>query len=129
MRDPLQSRMGREEKRKVRMLSRPPKAPLLASKLKTAMWGSDSFVGVGKGLPASPPLSAPSFSSLSGQGHSPSTAQQKQEFRKGNRALSPRHHTRTNHNPLIGIAALGVLFVGSVLPENTKEDKELKSKW
>lgn len=113
MRDPLQSRMGREEKRKVRMLSRPPKAPLLASKLKT-MWGSDSSGGVGKGLPASPPLSAPSFPSLSGQGHSPSTAQQKQEFRKGNRALSPRHHTRTNHNPLIGIAALGVLFVGSV---------------
>lgn len=83
MRDPLQSRVGREEKRKVRMLSRPPKAPLLASKLKTAMWGSDSSGGVGKGLPASPPLSAPSFPSLSGQGHSPSTAQQKKEFRKG----------------------------------------------
>lgn len=52
------------------MQSKSPRPPLLAPKLKPAMWGSDSLGEVvGEGLPASLPLSAPSFPSLSGQGH------------------------------------------------------------
>lgn len=85
--------------------------PPLAPKLRPAVWGSGS--GGWERACQWPLFSAPSFPSLAGQGHSPSSGQERKELSSG--ALPPRHLTKINQNPLTGIAGK-VLFFLPVFP-------------